>query len=148
MENKKTKKTKTIHMRYPAPYSWSQTGPYERKPSTMKKSVSYDNKNKYSKTKAPPKCCDPYAPHLKYGIFHRKNSKEIESSKISLNKTTSEQISKEGYIKSPDEPYFIIRPLNKRHTKHLSVSEVLHVDIQPRIRKSPMRASSSIRFHK
>ncbi|CAH4033224.1 unnamed protein product [Pieris brassicae] len=73
MENKKNKKTKTIHMRYPAPYSWSQTGSYERKP-TMKKSVSYDNKNKY-KSKARPKCCDPYAPHLKYGIFHQKNSK-------------------------------------------------------------------------
>ncbi|CAK1553222.1 unnamed protein product [Leptosia nina] len=148
MENSKTKKGKTTHTRYPAPYSWSHTGSYERK--TMRKSASsYETqrKMKFCKPKGPTTGCDPYASHLKYGIFPRR-SKEADESKLRLNKTPSvHQSGQTPNIGQSDEPYFIIRPLDKRFTRQLCVSETWHVDIQPRL-KSPIRASSSFRFNK
>ncbi|XP_045509133.1 uncharacterized protein LOC123704730 [Colias croceus] len=135
---RKSRKPRTIQMRYPAPYSWSFDEAYDRRSMKTKKAVpplENNEKNKWVKAH-PTSGCDPYAPHLKYGIFRQKSSNKDNLSKINLHRSVSDHHRKKenrkAVKKGPSEqPYFTIRPL---HCKNLSVSQVLHVDIKPRSR--------------
>ncbi|XP_072947041.1 uncharacterized protein [Epargyreus clarus] len=172
METTRTRRPKTIQMKYPAQYSQSWASPEtekrgEKGKKKSKKNTSLLHGNTF------PGCCrrnkpkplhgpDPYAPHLKYGIFPQQAS-NARSQITTINPrasvrntmdpgTVTEHANNKGESKKSkkgqlsETPLFVIRPIDKRHRRQLSLSETLHLDIKPRRNppRSPAKKASSL----
>ncbi|XP_061381809.1 uncharacterized protein LOC116778533 isoform X1 [Danaus plexippus] len=145
MENSKCKsrKIRKIQMKYPAPYSqsWSTTEPV-KKHGKMQKSTSFQG-NQYECCRLRPKPlkegCNPFAPHLKYGLFPRKVTRvtnnemlkrQPEVGHLNTNKKRMTRDTKKMKEGQPS-PQLVIRSIDKL-SRRLSSSGINHIDIQPR----------------
>ncbi|XP_026724486.1 uncharacterized protein LOC113491623 isoform X2 [Trichoplusia ni] len=106
----------------------------------------------YSAVRGP----DPTAPHLKYGVFSNRRSTSTRLLQKSLplkptqnrnsyshntiptrqasDYTNNKNAKKKKDRKGPltEAPMFVFRTIDKRHTRQLSLSEIMHIDIKPK----------------
>ncbi|KAG6462571.1 uncharacterized protein LOC115451760 [Manduca sexta] len=165
MEKNKPKKTKTLQIKYPIPYtqSWPNA---ERAPKHKKNTLRSAQKKPLPPLQqrcrpcAPPriKAPDPTVPHLKYGIFPKKTSLARGQSKTVTSKPTkqpsavlenenikTEKKKSSRNAPSAEPPLFVFRAIDKTSTRQLSMSETMHIDVKPRrnLPMSPMQRNIS-----
>ncbi|CAH0602452.1 unnamed protein product [Chrysodeixis includens] len=155
----KNKKIRTIQITYPAPYSQLWNAVNKSSPAIMKNNFRRRSNLKrpgevqkawchcYSTVRGP----DPTAPHLKYGVFPNRRS---TSSRVlpkapplkpppnrashSFNTIPTRQMSDitgrtlKKKRERKEAPMFVFRTIDKAHTRQLSLSEMMHVDIKPK----------------
>ncbi|XP_023945532.1 uncharacterized protein LOC112051219 [Bicyclus anynana] len=150
MQNNKHRKLKTIQMNYPAPYShsWANSDPARfemdkmRKCSSFQRNMTKQNQpicNCYWRRPKPlTRGTNPYAPHLKYGLFPKKVNPGESLERPAKDENVPRLPLKN---KKPLQDRFIRdrkkgdmkekRAIDKECPRQLSLSQMSHVDIKP-----------------
>ncbi|XP_072947042.1 uncharacterized protein [Epargyreus clarus] len=136
METTRTRRPKTIQMKYPAQYSQSWASPETEKRGEKGKKKSKKNTSLLHGNTSQITTINPRA--------SVRNTMDPGTVTEHANNKGESKKSKKGQLS--ETPLFVIRPIDKRHRRQLSLSETLHLDIKPRRNppRSPAKKASSL----